>query len=799
MSGGPAQEAGDRLAANPKPRSRVFVSSPDQPRARRAGDAVLVIAGAILLAVGALLAAVSGGLQDEFGDVVSALPDWVDELFSIGYGVAALFGVWLLVLAVLDRRRDIAGLIVLAVLFAIVVGLALAWLVGDTWPLVLPELGRANAAPRFPVIRVAAVAAVVVAVGPHLARPLRLLGWGALGIVFLSGIGLGLGVPTDAVGAVGLGMFAGGAMLLVLGSPAAYPRTEDVAGELIDLSLNLSDLAPTTIQPWGARTLAGHDAAGRPLLVKVYGPDARDAQVFARLWRFLWYRDTGPSVPWSRLQQVEHEALVTLLASAAGVSAPEVISAVLASNDDAIIVTEHRGEAFAEVDAARLTDDVLVSTWREVYKLQSAGISHGALNVANLRLDGTRPVLTNFGAGSMSATSAQTATDVAELIVSLAGMVGVDRAVSTAMDGLGNDALAASVPYIQLPAVSPPTRRSLDQPRSLVKSVHESAVETLGIEEPEPVKVRRVSWQSLVLTALIALAAYFIIQQLAGIDLADVWQSIKTAEWGWVAAAFVVAQLILIPNATGLMAVVAAPIPLRPTIILQSAIQFIGFAVPSTAARVATNVAYLTKFGLTPVAAVTQGALDSFSGFLVQVTILLVAFLFGDADFGVQGDFDANWTAILVVAVALAATGVFVVFRVESLRTRVMTGWGQMRGALSVLAAEPRRVIFLVSSNFGSQLVLGSTMWLSVRAFGTEISLGTALVVVVSAVLLGGLAPTPGGVGVQEAVLSAGLVAAGVSSNTAMAAAIIYRTVTFYLPPIWGAASLRWLRKNEYL
>jgi uncharacterized membrane protein YbhN (UPF0104 family) len=48
-------------------------------------------------------------------------------------------------------------------------------------------------------------------------------------------------------------------------------------------------------------------------------------------------------------------------------------------------------------------------------------------------------------------------------------------------------------------------------------------------------------------------------------------------------------------------------------------------------------------------------------------------------------------------------------------------------------------------------------------------------------------------------VLSAGLVAAGVPSSQAFGAAVIYRAITFYLPPIWGLASFRYLQKNDYL
>ena len=47
--------------------------------------------------------------------------------------------------------------------------------------------------------------------------------------------------------------------------------------------------------------------------------------------------------------------------------------------------------------------------------------------------------------------------------------------------------------------------------------------------------------------------------------------------------------------------------------------------------------------------------------------------------------------------------------------------------------------------------------------------------------------------------LHAGLQAIGFASATAMSTAIAFRLVTFYLPPIWGAYGMRWLRKHEYV
>ncbi|MET0673396.1 MAG: lysylphosphatidylglycerol synthase domain-containing protein, partial [Microbacterium pygmaeum] len=65
--------------------------------------------------------------------------------------------------------------------------------------------------------------------------------------------------------------------------------------------------------------------------------------------------------------------------------------------------------------------------------------------------------------------------------------------------------------------------------------------------------------------------------------------------------------------------------------------------------------------------------------------------------------------------------------------------------------------------------------------------------------LFAGLMPVPGGMGVSEAGYTAGLQAIGVDSAVAMSTAIAFRLVTFYLPPIWGAFAMRWLRKSAYV
>ncbi len=58
----------------------------------------------------------------------------------------------------------------------------------------------------------------------------------------------------------------------------------------------------------------------------------------ARRWRQLVYRDPPRSVADGRLEQVEHEALATLLAAQAGVRVPQVVTPTLGPDGDAILV-----------------------------------------------------------------------------------------------------------------------------------------------------------------------------------------------------------------------------------------------------------------------------------------------------------------------------------------------------------------------------------------------------------------------------------------------------------------------------
>jgi tRNA A-37 threonylcarbamoyl transferase component Bud32 len=224
------------------------------------------------------------------------------------------------------------------------------------------------------------------------------------------------------------------------------------------------DMAPS--QTWGVIRFVGRDETGDQVDVKVYGRDAFDSQLAAKLWHTLWYRETSKTVSYSRLEAVEHEALMTFTADRAGMRVPDLAAVGSASAELSLISFRGSGASPLPGDS---TDDLLVETWAQVRLMHEKSLSHGSLHASSVRVspDG-RPIITDFALGSLAAEEADQGSDVAELLFSTGVQVGEERAVRAALEGLGRERLVDALPYFELPAITPTTRRLTEKPKKLM-------------------------------------------------------------------------------------------------------------------------------------------------------------------------------------------------------------------------------------------------------------------------------------------------------------------------------------------
>ena len=198
----------------------------------------------------------------------------------------------------------------------------------------------------------------------------------------------------------------------------------------------------------GSRPFQATGGDGRPLFVKVFGSDQRDADLLYRAYRGIRLRGVGDTSPAaSLLRAVEHEALVAVMAERAGVAVPHV-GQVIKAGDGSVLLTMELipGRSLDRVPADSITDELAREVWREVSRLHQARIAHRSLHGTNIMIgqDGC-PRLADVSFAELAATSRQRAIDVAELLTSLAGRIGPDRAAATAA-AASAAALIGSVP-----------------------------------------------------------------------------------------------------------------------------------------------------------------------------------------------------------------------------------------------------------------------------------------------------------------------------------------------------------------
>jgi uncharacterized membrane protein YbhN (UPF0104 family)/tRNA A-37 threonylcarbamoyl transferase component Bud32 len=767
-------------------------------RNRRTLDALLLGLAALCATAAAVIAESAPAEDEAVADAMVTVFGWAAGLWRGVVVVFLLLGLAIVLDCLVRRRWDLVRDLLVAAVVLVGVGSLLGVVVGPDRFAVDSDLW---ARWGFPELRLAVVTAVAAVIGPELVIAVRkLLAW-LIGLAALGLVAVTAALPSDVLGALALGLISGAAVRLLFGSAAGIPPSSEVRTSMLSLGVDVDDLRLSLQQERGAATYVGHDSVGRPLNVRVLGRDAQDTQRLARRWRLLAYRDPRRSAPIGRLEQVEHEALATMVAAQRGVRTPDVVMAALGPGGDAAMVTTQPDvEPMESLPAERITADVLVDLWRQVATLHAAGISHGRLNASRVLLVEGRPMLIGFSAATLGAPQSAIDIDVAELLVSCTILVGPERALESAVDGAGSDGIVGSLPYLQRAALTPHTRDRARAHEVALDKLRADAAAATGAEEPEVTPLRRVTLRDFVTTAAVAFAAYLLISQLAEVGFDTIADALRDAEPAWLVAGLLLAQLALVPEAISLRGAVITPLPLLPCVALKSANKFVGVTIPGSAGTIAVTVRFIQRMGGKTAEAVASGAVDDVAEKVVQVLLVLIMVPFVDLNVDTSdihiGVPDAGLVTAIVLAVVIS---IVVICLVPGVRDKFVPPLRQGLSALRQVLGDRRKRQELFGGNLAVELTFALTLGAVCLGFGVDLTLAELLIVNVGASVLARLIPAPGGVGAAEATLTAGLVALGVDESTAFAIAITHRLCTNYLPPVWGYASLKWLQRNGYV
>ncbi|HEY5170507.1 MAG TPA: lysylphosphatidylglycerol synthase domain-containing protein [Acidimicrobiia bacterium] len=639
--------------------------------------------------------------------------------------------------------------------------------------------------------------ALVAGVAPYLPRPARRAAWTAVGLVAIARVYVGAHLPLDVIGGIALGSAIGALVNLAIGTPS---RELDAGLVLRVLGAGHYPVRELTPLPDHGNDSTPFDATladGTRVFVKAVDREHRDADALAAVGRYLAFRHIEDEAPFATAKQrVEHEALLASLAAHAGVHAALPLAITSAHPGPSVLVlSQIEGRAIGE-EASALDDATATALWKEVACLGAARIAHRHLSLHNVMLDQTnQPWIVDFGYAEAGASDRALAQDVAELLGSLALVVGPQRAVDTAVATLGKPVVTAALPLIQPLALATKTRRALRHHRGLLDEVRNQAADAVGAEHVKLEPLTRVRARSVLTLVALLIATYLLLPQVG--EFHQTFTAARHAESGWLVLALLTSIGTFLAAALSLSGAVLVPLAYGRTFVTQLASSFSNKITPAGLGGMGVNVRYLERSGVSKGDAVGAVALNGTVGFVVHIAALVIsATLLGHTGLPAV-HLPSGW--VLLVAAAVLSSLVGIVLETSFGRKHILLPTERTGRDLLAVVRRPTKAAQMFGGAF---LVLASyvvALGFALTAFHAHASWLDVTAVYLGGSAVASAAPTPGKVGAVEAALIAGLTGVGIASGPAVAGVLAFRLATFWLPIIPGYLAFRSLTQRELL
>jgi uncharacterized membrane protein YbhN (UPF0104 family) len=658
---------------------------------------------------------------------------------------------------------------------------------------------RIGDGPVYPVANVAAITALAFGIAPFIVRPLRRIFVIVILLVCAAAMYLGAGFPSDVIGGLLTGFGIAALVRVLFGAPGGQPSTAEVRGALADLGYDVVAITPAAEHIQRAAVMDVELATGEHVRVDAFGRDQRDARIAAKVWHKAMYRDPGVAVFGSRVQQVEHIAFTLMLAERAVVPAARLVRTGVGGPDTAVLVTmPPRGTPIGTLPVERVTDGVLGNAWKELDALHHAGVAHG-------NLDGLRVVVDDDGTVAFDDFSESDASgedywrnrDDAALLVLSAQLVGDDRAIAAVVAALGKERAGAVIPVVQPAALPSGLTKGVKHQGKELKSLRTALVAATGAEDVPPLKIKRLSLLNIGMLAGVLFAVGIAFHSMEGIDWASVKGEFENATWAWAFLALVMYPLVPSSWATALMGCVNKDLPFVPTVLTQLACSFLNLITPNGIGGTALQIDYLHKQDVPVASAGSAMVLSTGVGGAIQMILFLSAAAITATAVDTSSSSDSSSSnALIIIAVVAALVGV--VLFIPKIKNKVVPAVKRAATDIWAVVRNPKKAMQLVGGDTAGNLIYPLILGVCMLAFNQHLDFAQLIVVQVGAGMVGNVAPVPGGIGVTEAALTAGLTSFGIPAAPALASVLLFRFITFLIPPVFGFFTLRWLRAKGY-
>jgi undecaprenyl-diphosphatase len=259
-------------------------------------------------------------------------------------------------------------------------------------------------------------------------------------------------------------------------------------------------------------------------------------------------------------------------------------------------------------------------------------------------------------------------------------------------------------------------------------------------------------------------------------------KAVKDADLSWIIFGQIIFFVGLPILAWQFMVIALKKIQFWLTYRVEMASLFVSKLFPSSLGTFALNFYYLTIQKHSKLEAASVMAINAITSAVAYVFIIVFAIFYDKGSLTTASVHTTiNWQNIFAVG------GILILIAIASLvlkkvRQAAIKIFKEFFKTIAVYKHRKKAVTMAVFLNFAGSLTSLIALWSSAHALGVEISLSQALVAYVLGNIVGGLVPTPGGIGAIEAGIYSGLLLIGVDSAQAFTVTMIYRFLTYWVP-----------------
>jgi uncharacterized membrane protein YbhN (UPF0104 family) len=297
----------------------------------------------------------------------------------------------------------------------------------------------------------------------------------------------------------------------------------------------------------------------------------------------------------------------------------------------------------------------------------------------------------------------------------------------------------------------------------------------------------------LLLAALLALTLYVLVPQLT--DFKSSWHLLRHPVFSWTLAAIGLSAMTYFAAAATYCLLAFRPLRYGQTVLVQLAGMFINRLLPGGIGALGANYAYLHRSRHSAVRAASVVAINNLLGAAGHGLLLLGSLLVFSSQMAITPRHSqfAGLLTTAVIGAALLVAALALIFGWQKFAPKA----AEIRSQLLSYRRRPWRLPAALTSSLA--LTLCNVLCLACCALALGVHLPFIVILLIFSFGLGAgtATPTPGGLGGFEAGLAAAFIAYHVASPTALAIALLYRFVSYWLPLPAGAAAFVIAQKRQ--